>query len=292
MLYYLIKAFSGIICGLPWTIRRNLGICIGRLCWPLVPAKRRKMATDNISRALGIDEKQAANIAKASAIRFGPMFMEVFHMPKLNKDNINQYVTLSGSEHLKAALALGRGAVLATAHSGNWELLGAALAMHGFPLVAVVQRQTNAAMDAFINEYRTQAGMHVTYKQGVREMIKLLGTGKIIGLLMDQDNHEDGVFVEFFGRMASTPQGAAALARLNNAPIVPAFITENSNGTHTAIIHPPVFVEKSEDRAEDIRRTIQELTQIIEQHIRKYPNEWFWLHNRWKTAPPKHQNKC
>lgn len=287
MLYYLVKIVSWIVCSLPWTIRRKMGIGIGRLCWPLVPAKRRKMAIDNISRALGIDEKQATAIAKASAIRFGPMFMEVFHMPRLNKGNISHYVTLSGSEHLEDALALGRGVVLATAHSGNWELLGAALAMHGFPLVAVVQRQTNAAMDTFINEYRTKAGMHVTYKQGVREMVKLLGGGKIIGLLMDQDNHQDGVFIEFFGRIASTPQGAAALARLNNSPIVPAFITENPDGTHTAIIHPPVFVDKSDDRSEDIRRTIQLLTRIIEQHIRKHPNEWFWLHNRWKTKPPK-----
>ena len=286
MLYYLVKIISGVVCSLPRALRHNLGMVLGRLCWPLVSAKRRKMTIDNISRGLGVTEEQAAAIAKASGIRFGPMFMEVLHMPRLNKDNINQYVTLRGSEHLEAALAMGRGAVLATAHSGNWELLGAALAMHGFPLVAVVQRQTNAAMDTFINEYRTKAGMHVTYKQGVREMVKLLGKGKIIGLLMDQDNHNHGVFVEFFGRMASTPQGAAALARLNNAPIVPAFITENPDGTHTAILHPPVLVTKTADRAEDIRSTTQHLTRIIEQHIRQHPQEWFWLHNRWKTAPP------
>lgn len=286
MLYYLVKIVSYFVCILPLPIRRNLGMVIGGLCWPLVSKQRRKMAIDNISRGLGITKEQAETIAKSSGIRFGPMFMEVLHMPRLNKDNINKYVTLSGSEHLEAALTMGRGAVLATAHSGNWELLGAALAMHGFPLVAVVQRQTNAAMDTFINEYRTKAGMHVTYKQGVREMVKLMGAGKIIGLLMDQDNHSDGVFVEFFGRMASTPQGAAALARLGNAPIVPAFITENPDGTHTAILHPPVLVTKTDDRAEDIRNTTQHLTRIIEQHIRQHPREWFWLHNRWKTAPP------
>ncbi|XFO68112.1 Phosphatidylinositol mannoside acyltransferase [Sporomusa silvacetica DSM 10669] len=286
MLYYLVKIVSRFVCILPRALRRNLGMVIGRLCWPLVSKKRRKMAIDNISRSLGITEEQAETIAKSSGIRLGPMFMEVLHMPRLNKDNINKYVTLIGSEHLEAALTMGRGAVLATAHSGNWELLGAALAMHGFPLVAVVQRQTNAAMDTFINEYRTKAGMHVTYKQGVREMVKLMGLGKIIGLLMDQDNHSEGVFVEFFGRMASTPQGAAALARLNNAPIVPAFITENPDGTHIAILHPPVLVTKTDDRAEDIRNTTQHLTRIIEQHIRQHPQEWFWLHNRWKTAPP------
>ncbi|MBP2638912.1 MAG: lpxL 1 [Firmicutes bacterium] len=286
MLYCLVKIISRLVCNMPRALRRNLGRLIGRLCWPLVPAKRRKMSIDNISRAFSIPGEEAAAIAKASGVRFGPMFMEVLHMPRLNKENINQYVTLEGREHLEAALAMGRGAVLATAHSGNWEVLGASLAMHGFPLVAVVQRQTNAAMDRFINEYRTKAGMHVTYKQGVREMVKLMGAGKIVGLLMDQDNHSNGVFVEFFGRLASTPQGAAALARINDAPIVPAFITENPDGSHNAIIHPPVFVEKTEDRTEDIRRTTQILTGIVEAHIRQHPEEWFWLHNRWKTAPP------
>lgn len=286
MQYYLVKCFSGFIRLLPPKLRHGIGGLIGSLCWPLVPAKRRKMAIDNICRSLGVDEHQAYSLARASAVRFGPMFMEVLAMPQLSEANIGEHVLLSGREHLEDALKLGRGAVLATAHSGNWEMLGAALAMHGFPLVAVVQRQTNYAMDKFINEYRTNAGMHVTYKQGVREMVKLLGAGKIIGLLMDQDNHKDGVFVDFFSRPASTPQGAAALGRLNNAPIVPAFITQNPDGTHTAIIHPAVMVEKTANRDDDIRITTQRLTQIIESHIRKYPHEWFWLHNRWKTPPP------
>lgn len=286
MQYYLVKCISRIVCCLPAGIRRGLGTLIGRLCWPLVPAKRKRMAAANIKRSLGVDEDRACSLAKASAVRFGPMFMEVLHMPRLTPENIGNYVKLTGQEHLEDALKLGRGAVLATAHAGNWELLGAALAMHGFPLVAVVQRQTNHAMDRFINEYRTKAGMHVTYKTGVREMVKLLCGGKIIGLLMDQDNHTDGVFVEFFSRPASTPQGAAALGRLNHAPIVPAFITTNPDGTHTAIIHPPVMVEKTADRDHDILVTTQKLTQIIENHIRQYPQEWFWLHNRWKTPPP------
>lgn len=286
MQYHVVKFFSRLVCLLPAKARRAAGYLIGSLCWLLVPAKRRNMAVDNICRAFGVKRQEAKAIARASGVRFGPMFMEVLAIPKINKDNIGQFVTLSGQEHLEAALKLGRGAVLATAHSGNWELLGAALAMHGFPLVAVVQRQTNQAMDKFINEYRTRAGMHVTYKTGVREMVKLLGAGKIIGLLMDQDNHRDGVFVEFFSRPASTAQGAAALGRLNNAPIIPAFITANPDGTHTAIIHPPVMVEKTTDRDEDVRVTTQRLTKIIEDHIRQHPKEWFWLHNRWKTPPP------
>lgn len=286
-MYTLVKIFSFLVCMMPYKLRRMIGNLLGRICWPLVPRRRFNMTVSNIAQSLHCNRQRAYIIAKESGVRFGRMFMEVLHIPKLNKDNINEYVAIEGKKNLEAALSYGRGAVLATAHSGNWELLGAALAMHGFPLVAVAQKQTNAAMDRFINEYRTLAGMHVTYKTGVREMVTLLGKGQIIGLLMDQNAGSNGIFVDFFGRPASTPQGAAALARLKNAPIVPAFITENRDGTHTAILHPIVWVNKTENRDQDIWHTTNQLTEIIENHIRKFPHEWFWLHNRWKTQPDK-----
>lgn len=291
MLYTSVKIVSRIVSALPKPLWHGAGRTIGEMCWPLVPAKRKRMAIDNIMCALAVGPEEATAIAKKSVTRFGPMFMEVLRMPKLDKSNISRYVKLEGAEHLTNALAQGRGAVLATAHSGNWELLGAALAMHGFPLVAVAQKQTNAAMDRFINEYRTMAGMHVTYKSGVLEMVRMLGEGWVIGLLMDQDQHESGVFVNFFGRPASTPPGAAVLARMKNAPIVPAFITRNADGTHTAVIYPAVTVEKTKDKHRDVFRTTAQLTAIVEKHVRCHPEEWFWLHNRWKTAAPAGWNK-
>lgn len=286
MVYRFVKLASRLTCILPRAVRRTAGTVLGELAWQIVPGWRKKMAVENLVQSLALDESKAAALAKASATRFGKMFVEVLYLPKVTRGNIDEHVTIVGREHLDDALAHGQGAVLATAHSGNWEVLGTSLAMKGYPLVAVVKKQRNAAMDRFINEYRTMVGMHVTYKTGVREMVKLLGEGKIIGLLMDQDANQNGVFVDFFGRPASTPQGAAALARLKDAPVVPAFITENEDGSHTAILHPPVWVEKTGDRDEDIRRTTQYLTKVIEDHIRTYPHEWFWLHNRWKTRPP------
>lgn len=288
MLYKVVKLMSSIVSMLPNAVWRCIGNMLGEVCWWVVPRKRRIMAIENIMRGLAVDKKQAIHIAKKSTTRFGKMFMEVLYMPKIHKGNIEEYVHIDNPEYLTEALSYGKGAILATAHSGNWELFGAALAMHGFPLVAVAQKQTNADMDQFMLENRTMAGIHVTYKTGVREMVKMLGQGRIIGLIMDQDAQSDGVMVDFFGRLASAPQGAAALARMKDAPIVPAFITENSDGTHTAIIHPPVWVQKTSSREEDIQITTQQLTKIIEQHIRRVPHEWFWLHNRWKNSPPIH----
>jgi KDO2-lipid IV(A) lauroyltransferase len=285
MLYKFVKMMSSIISMLPWAVWQSTGNMLGEVCWVLVPRKRKRMAIENIMCSLSLDRKQAYQIAKQSTTRFGKMFMEVLRMPTVNKDNIKQYVAIDHPEYLTEALSHGKGVVLATAHSGNWEMLGASLAMYGFPLVAVVQKQTNGDMDKFINENRTRAGMHVTYKTGVREMVRMLEEGQIIGLLMDQDAHRDGVLVEFFGRLASTPPGAAALARMKGAPIIPAFITANDDGTHKVILHPPEWVEKTNNREEDLLLMTQKLTNIIEQHVRNISHEWFWLHNRWKSTP-------
>jgi KDO2-lipid IV(A) lauroyltransferase len=285
MLYKFVKMMSSTISMLPWAVWQSIGNVLGEVCWILVPRKRKRMAIENIMRSLSLDQRQAYQIAKQSTTRFGKMFMEVLRMPTVNKDNIKQYVAIDHPEYLTEALSHGKGVVLATAHSGNWEMLGASLAMYGFPLVAVVQKQTNGDMDKFINENRTRAGMHVTYKTGVREMVRMLEEGQIIGLLMDQDAHRDGVLVEFFGRLASTPPGAAALARMKGAPIIPAFITANADGTHKVILHPPEWVEKTNNREEDLLLMTQKLTNIIEQHVRNISHEWFWLHNRWKNTP-------
>jgi Kdo2-lipid IVA lauroyltransferase/acyltransferase len=282
--YTLVKIMSRIVCNLSDAVSYKLGDWIGNLCWSIVPRRRRAIAVENAISCLGVDRGGATAIVKQSTTRFGRMFLEVLRLPKI-KGDLRRYVDIEGREHLDSALAYGRGVVLATSHSGNWELLGSALALEGFPLVAVAKKQTNAEMDRFIVEYRTLVGMHVVYKKGVHTIFRLLKESKVIALLMDQSAGSDGVFVKFFGRPTSTPPGAAALARMQNAPIVPAFITETSKGKHTVIIHPPIWVQKTDDREHDILTTTQQLSDIIEQHIRTYPHEWFWLHNRWKHQP-------
>lgn len=287
LLYYFVKLLSRLVCQLPLAMRLSIGNAAGEFCWLFVPTRRKRMATQNIMRSLQLDEQAAKHIAKKSATRFGRMFIEVLSFPLLNKTNVEEIVAFTGLDNLLGALSKGKGVLIATGHSGNWELFGNALALHGLPIVGVAQKQTNEAMDKFINEYRTMFGMHVAYKTGVREMVRLLSEGKMIGLLMDQDAGDMGVFVDFFGESASTPTGAAALARMKDTPIVPAFIIETSPGKHNVIFHKPIEVQKTKDRDSDVLITTQLLTNIVEAHIRKYPQEWFWLHNRWKHKPKK-----
>lgn len=281
MAYVLIKLFSRLICLLPLSAGKWIGHLIGAVTWCFVPKERKVMAVRNVLMALHVDDAAAQRIAKASWTRFGRMLIEVLAFPKLS-GYMQDYVQVEGLENLDKALAHDRGAILATAHSGNWELIGGALACRDYSIVGVAQKQTNAGMDRLINEYRSLTGIHVTYKSGVREMIKLLGAGHIVGIVMDQDAGKDGIILEFFGRPASCPQGPAFLARIKNAPVVPMFISENRDGTHTLMIQEALWVEPSDDKQGDIKEMTRKLTKIIENHIRLHPNEWFWLHNRWK----------
>ena len=268
---------------MPRQLCEFFGRLLGNLAWLLVPPKRKALAKGQIKMCLQVDDAAADRIAKASTVRFGPMLFEVLRFPVIRK-NPEQYVRIEGLEKLQQGMAAGKGAVIAAAHSGNWELMGGAFAMAGIPLVGVAMKQKDSAADQFINEYRTLIGMHITYKTGVREMFAMLKKGWAIGLIMDQDtNRHDGIVLDFFGRPTNCTPGAASMARFQGVPIFTSFMHRDAGGNHTLVVDGPFYVEKTDDKREDIRRTTQKINDAIEGHVKKYPEEWFWLHDRWKS---------
>lgn len=282
MLYYLMKVLSAIACALPRSVCEVLGRALGAFAWIFVPKKRKVLAKQQIIDCFGVDEREAERLARASSVRFGPMLMEVLRFPVIKK-HAADYVRIEGLEKLQAGMADGRGAIIAAAHSGNWELMGGAFAMAGIPLVGVAKKQSSGA-DRFIMEYRELIGMHITYRTGVREMFDMLKEGWAIGLIMDQDiSPRDGVLVDFFGRPTNTAAGAASMARFQGVPIFTSFMHREADGTHTLVVGGPYYVEKTKDKRADIKNMTQLLSNEIEAHIKKYPEEWFWLHDRWKS---------
>ena len=258
-----------------------------KFLWIFLPSKRKNLAIENIKTCLNVNEKKAAEVAKNSAVNLGEIFIEVLCFPKL-KGMMKDYVKIIGLEHLTNYINSpereGRGAVIMTCHGDNWELMGGAFAQNGIPLVGVAKKQKSSDADKFVNEYRTLIGMHITYRSDVREMYKMMDEGHFIGLIMDQDvGRRDGAAVKFFNRATNFVTGAAAMSRLKKIPIFPAFIHKNSDGTHTLEIFPPLFTEKTSDKRGDIKKMTQTLASLIEGHVKKYPEEWFWLHDRWKS---------
>lgn len=282
--YWAVKLLSHFVCLLPYRAAMMIGAGLAHLLWPFIPARRKRLAQTQIERCLRVSPAEAARIARESTLRFGPMLMEVLRFPVLRR-HIEDYVTITGALHtMRAALAQGKGAIIATSHSGNWELMGGALALAGLPIVGVAKRQSAAGMDRFINEYRALVGMHVTYRSSVREMFRMIDQGWIIGLLSDQDpSRRDGVIVDFFGQETNAFTGAAAIARRCEVPIFPVFMHRRADEHHELIIEEPLYVEKTDDRAADVLRVTQEISAHIEAWIRRYPSEWFWLHDRWKS---------
>lgn len=285
--YAFLKFLSRLVCLLPLKFCMTVGRGLAALIWLLLPAKRKQIASENIRRCLDVSPQEVERIARESTVQFGAMFMEVLSFPKL-KGNMSSHVKVVGLEHLTNYINSpergGRGAVIAACHSDNWELMGGAFAQNGIPLVGVAKKQKSEGADKFINEYRTLIGMHITYRSGVREMYKMLDEGHFIGLIMDQDvGRDDGVVVKFFNRATNFVTGAASMSRFRKIPIFPAFMHKNSDGTHTLEVFPPLKVERTTDKHADIKQMTQRLASLIEEHVRKYPDEWFWLHDRWKS---------
>ena len=246
------------------------------------------MAIHNIERCLKVSTDKAEQIAKKSWTRFGPMIMEVLRFKVICK-NINKYVTIKGEENIKKAMSYGNGGVIATAHSGNWEIIGAALTHKGMKIAGVAQHQRNEGVNNFINYCRAFTGMHITDKLDIKEMMKMLGQKYFIGLIMDQDGGSTGIIMPFLGYEASCVQGPAVMSRFKSAPILPAFITEDKKrpGHHILTVLEPAFTAKTKDKQKDIYDMMASLTSLVEQHIRDYPEEWFWLHDRWKYVERK-----
>ena len=286
------KIVGSIICLLPDFVCRFLGKGLGAIAWTVVPAWRKYMAAENIKDCLGVDQQRADEIAKASVTRFGRMVMEVLHYPLINKDNFRTIVKFEGLEYLEAAYKAHKGVVMCTAHYGNWEMLGASMALLGYPILSITRKQNNGGMDTFINEYRMMLGQQVAYNNGGNSMLAIghiLKAKNLVGILYDQDTGPDGEHLNFFGKPSVVPQGAAFLSRMFGAPIIPLFMHNNADGTMTAKIYPPLYTPKTNNRNEDVSGIMKELVVIAEQEIVRDPAMWFWIHDRWKDGRQKYK---
>ncbi|HAT56033.1 MAG TPA: lipid A biosynthesis acyltransferase [Veillonellaceae bacterium] len=292
--YAFLKSLSRFSCRLSPQGAERMGRILGLIFWTLVPPKRKQLAEKNILRA-GItkNKREARRIARESSLRFGPMAVDMFRFPLLDSRNIRDIVTIEGSEYLDALKKEGKGCILAANHCGNWELEGAALALFGYPLLAVGMKQKNEEFDRFIREYRSIPGETVEYKTGIRDMYRRLKQGYFIGLLCDQDPGNAGIPADLFGEPTLTPTGPAHFSRLCEVPILMLFIHHTGNGHYHITLEPPFWTDSELPKKEAVLKMTSLINSRLEKWIRTYPEEWFWLHNRWKWTDRlrKQENK-
>ena len=285
MQYHLLKFISNLISLLPYRAVLWLGKWLMGPLYYRIAAKQRRRAIAQLKESLSCSDADADRIVRSLFVKLGQTFLEILHSPALTPDNISDYIIIENRHYLADALERGKGVVLLTAHIGNWEWLGAALAMDGFPMATVVKRQPNDQHTRILNEYRQKAGIEV-FARGGSELVgaaKALKQGKVLGFLADQDAGASGAVISFLGKLASTPLGPAVFAKRFQAPVVPIFIVRRPEGGHRVLIHPSFYYEDTGNEDRDIYNLTLKMTQIIEDTIRAYPDEWLWFQKRWNT---------
>ena len=210
--------------------------------------------------------------------------LELLKMPMLSKEQIVAAARIEGLEHLHEALAGGRGCLMLTAHFGAWELGGAALAAAGIPVTVIGSFSSRGAL--LVNEAREALGVQVLESGDLRGMLRALRQGRCLAILPDLAHvTRNSVVVDFMGRPALTAVGVPLIARRARCPVVPAFCNRLSDGTCLVRILPPLVLCRGDCPGQDLRDNAALFNRVIGDQIAEYPDQWLWLHNRWKVYP-------
>ena len=234
-------------------------------------------------------KKQRRTALRGMVRQLGWMGAEFAHFPRLTKENIERLVLLDGFENFAAAQARGKGVLFLTGHMSAWELAPFAQALFGYPLHFLVRALDNPRVDALVTRYRCLSGNSPIEKnQSARAVLKVLAAGGTVGVLADHNTLlAEGVFVDFFGIPACTTAGLARFALHTGAAVVPGFLHwDAALRKYRLCFEPGIELVRTGDDATDIRENTQRFTSVIENYVRRFPDQWLWLHRRWKTRPP------
>jgi KDO2-lipid IV(A) lauroyltransferase len=206
-----------------------------------------------------------------------------------NTQTLRSLIECEGLEHIDAARESGRGVILFTGHVGAWELSSFALSLCGYPLSFLVRRIDNPKIEKLIGERRERLGNRtIDNRSAAREMLLTLQAGGTLGILVDLNTLDrEGIFVDFFGVPASTTFMLAKLALRTEASVLPVFAPWDRERRRFLLkIEEPLSVARSGNHEDDVRRLTQLFTGVVEKYVRRYPDQWLWIHRRWKTRPP------
>jgi len=253
---------------------------------------RRGVVLSNLRLAFPeMSEAERKGIARRSYQNMGKMTFEWLHASTASDERIRTLILFDHEEYFDWTFQNGRGAILLSGHFGNWELMAAAIAKRGHPLSVVAAKQRNRRVDGFINELRASSGIRVIrLGMAIRGVLRALANNELVAILGDQDAHREGVFVNFFGRPASTHQGPAALALKTGAPIILGSAVRLPDGRHRVLTDRLTVDHLKGASPENIRAVTQAHVSLLEKRIRQFPDHWFWMHRRWKTRPPSERS--
>jgi len=265
------------------------GIGLGQLVY-LLHAKLRRVGKRNLEMAVPeMPERERHKILRGVFTSLGRQLAEVCLFPRYTPENVNEVVVYDGFENFERAFARGKGVLFLTGHLGGWELSAFAHSLYGHPLSFIMRPLDNPYLDRMMREYRTLHGNKTVDKDDfIRGLLRAMKDGETVGILMDTNmTPPQGIFVEFFGKLACTASGLARIALRTDAAVVPGFtVWDGAIGKYRLRFDPALALIRTGDLDADITANTQLFTNVIEQFVRKYPDQWLWVHRRWKTRPP------
>jgi KDO2-lipid IV(A) lauroyltransferase len=277
-----------LLCVLPRPLARTLAATLARVLLLCLP-KLRHTAMFNLRLAFPEwSDVQRGETIRGMTRHLGWTAAEFARFPQWTKENMERFVVLDGQENLLAARNHGKGALYLGGHIGAWEISSFALALYGYPLHYMARPLDNPRVDALVNRYRRLSGNQPIFKnESARALLKILHGAGTIGILADQNTMpEEGSFVDFFGTTACTTTGIARVALHTDAPVVPVYcLWDAAIEKYRLRCEPPVELVRTGDAARDIFENTQRFAKVIEGIIRRHPEQWVWIHARWKTRP-------
>lgn len=273
---------------LPRPLARAAGIAVAWTVY-LLHGRLRRVGMKNL--ALAFPEKsrgERKRILRGVFTSFGRQAAEVCLFPRYTRQNVSKVVVYDGFENFERAFAQGKGVLFLTAHLGGWEISAFAHSLQGHPLHVVMRPLDNVYLDRLTRQYRTMHGNSMVDKDDfVRGLLSAMKAGEMVGILMDTNmTPPQGVFVDFFGIPACTASGLARIALRTDAAVVPGFtIWDPVLRKYRLRFDAPVkLIRTGDDDADAVANTAL-FTKVIEDYVRKYPDQWLWVHRRWKTRP-------
>lgn len=295
-LYLLLRLGMFLIRALPRKVALSLAKVLGILAFYLVRKQRRKVL-DHLRFAWKdkLEEKSIRLIGRRVFQNLAMMAVDVIFFHTLSQENLREWVSYEDEfMRINEILDKGKGAIILTGHIGNWELLAAAFGLMGYGAAVVGRRLYYEPYNQIIVKLRETVHMRTIYRDSSpREILKVLKSNQLLGMLADQDiDSLEGVFVDFFGVPSYTPTAPVKLAMAAKTVIVPAFMIREGK-RYRLILEGPIYPELIHNSTEEtVREFTERWSAVVEKYIRKYPDQWVWMHDRWKTRPLDESHKA
>lgn len=287
--YIAVRALNFLLGFVPISASLWLGRQIGILAF-FFNRKRRLIAYSNLKAAFA-GEKSPAELRAITRRVYQNVvqtFIEILNLTKVSRKYVDRYVEVVNMDRIRNAAKSGRGTILLTGHFGDWELSSLVSSVEGYPIMVLAREQKMKRLNELLNRLRESNGCKVIRKGiSTKNILRALYEKNIVGILSDQDAGRNGMFVDFFGRPASCHSGPFEIAQRTNSMILPNFIVRTGGGHHKLFLEEYIDLSVYSSSKDDIRSALQEFTKVLESYIRKYPDQWLWLHKRWKSTPSR-----